>query len=117
MVLKENLEVLAVHNTGSWLQIMMIVFGIIFGITCLICLIVVLVDSWCIFAKLMLCALTVLFIGCAVVGGVSMTKHPYYLYDVVIPDGYPIEDLINDYRIVSHDGNLYTIIDKNQPII
>lgn len=117
MVLKENLEVLAVHNIGSWLQNTMVLLGLILGCVCIAFALLAFIESWHMLYKVLLCVLTVFFIGCAFIGGASTTKHPYYSYEVVVPADYPIEELTNDYRIVSHEGNLYTIIDKNQPII
>ena len=118
MELMDGVKILATVPTMSWLQSVLIAIGLLGGVVSFSWFITTVIDcdiapKW----KKVSAIMTLLFMSMLIVGGASTVEHPYYEQKVTISEEVDLEEFQKNYRITNQDGDIYTIIDRSQPLL
>ena len=118
MELMDGVKILATVLTMSWLQSVLIFIGLLGGVASFCWFIATVIDcgiapKW----KIVSAIMTLLFMSMLIVGGASTVEHPYYEQKVTISEEVDLEEFQKNYRITNQDGDIYTIIDRSQPLL
>ena len=118
MELMDGVKILATVPTMSWLQSVLIFIGRLGGVASFCWFIATVKDcdiapKW----KIVSAIMTLLFMLMLIVGGASIVEHPYYGQKVTISEEVDLEEFQKNYRITNQDGDIYTIIDRSQPLL